>query len=176
MTVVASIPDRPEWDDWFMTLCFVIAQRSIDKHTKHGCVVVDNSKSILSVGYNSPPRNCNDFKIPLERPEKYMYMEHAESNAISNAARVGTPLNGSTFYITGPPCHECYRRIINVGASRIVCGPIQSTMVTPEVVQALAKMGQHQKMETMSFENGDAIRNLLHRTEDYLDEKLGEIG
>lgn len=117
---------RPSWDVYFMTMAFVIAQRSLDPDTKHGCVVVADDKTILSVGYNSPPRGCDDSKIPLTRPLKYYFMAHSEINAISNAARHGVPLIGSTFYITGFPCEVCFRSIVNVGAKKIVYGPITS--------------------------------------------------
>lgn len=116
--------ERPDWDTWFMTLAFIVSQRSLDKTTKHGCVVVDTSHTILSVGYNGPPRGCIDENVPLDRPAKYLFMEHAESNAITNAARSGISLRGSFFYITGPPCHDCFRKIVNVGAVKIIQGPI----------------------------------------------------
>lgn len=117
---------RPSFDLWFMTLSFLVSQRSLDPNTKHGCVVVDDSNTILSVGYNSPPRGCVDEEIPLTRPEKYMYMAHAEINAITNAARSGVALNNSTFYVTGPPCAVCFRSILNSGAKRLVYGPIKA--------------------------------------------------
>lgn len=131
---------RPEWDDWYVALAAVISQRSYDPSTKHGCVVVAEDRSVLSVGYNAPPRGCADEKIPLTRPEKYSFFEHAESNAINNAAREGIALEGSTFYVTGHPCEACFRRIINVGATRVVIGGIQSHCVTAKDLEAINLM------------------------------------
>lgn len=123
---------RPSFDVWFMTLAFVAAQRSLDPSTKCGCVVVDDGNSILSVGYNSPPRGCVDEVVPLTRPEKYMWMVHAEANAIANAAKCGIALDKSTFYVTGPPCIVCFRSILNSGAKRLVYGPNKAVSLSEE--------------------------------------------
>ena len=84
-------------DEYFMNIAKECSKRSLDPDTKHGCVAVSVDGAILSTGYNGPPRNVDDSKIPLTRPEKYIYMEHSERNCIYNAARVGTPLNGCAF-------------------------------------------------------------------------------
>lgn len=128
-TAELSSVARPDWDVYFMSLCFVVAQRSIDPNTKHGCVVVSDDNTILSVGYNGPPRGCLDERVPLTRPEKYAYFSHSEVNAIANAARHGVALRGSTFYITGFPCEVCFRSMINVGAKTVVYGNIPSKCV-----------------------------------------------
>lgn len=164
---------RTSWDDWFMTLCAVIAQRSLDEHTKHGCVVIDSDRTILSIGYNSPPRGCVDEMIPLTRPEKYAFMEHSESNAIINAARTGTCLKGSTFYITGHPCHECFRKILNVGAKAIVYGPVGSHCIDDESMKAIEIMSRgHVSFEMREYKSWDSIIDTLDVTADYLHKKL----
>jgi dCMP deaminase len=109
---------RPDWDNFFLSLCFMIARRSLDQHTKHGCVIVDERHRIISTGYNGPPGGLDDATIPLTRPEKYKYMEHSELNAILNSGTKN--LVGSTFYITGLPCHTCFRQMKIVGAKRII--------------------------------------------------------
>lgn len=154
---------RPEWDDYFIALTFLISLRSLDKHTKCGCVVVGEENSILSTGYNSPPRGCNDSKIPLERPHKYAFMEHAESNAIINAARIGTPLKNSIFYITGPPCNTCFGKIISVGAKKIVYGP--STHSTHEKEKDIIDlMKENQKIIVEKHKNNVNVSDLLSST------------
>lgn len=120
--------DRISWDDYFISMCFLVSQRSLDPHTKHGCVAVDKNHSILGCGYNSPPRGCDDTKVPLTRPEKYKWFVHSEANLVANAARNGIKLDGATIYITGFPCIECLRLIINTGISEIVYGPKNSVM------------------------------------------------
>jgi len=124
--------EKIDWDSYFMAMTFMVATRSIDTSTKCGCVVVAPDHSVLSMGYNSPPRGCDDEKVPMTRPEKYAYMAHAEANAIANAAREGIALKGSTFYITGFPCSVCFRSMKNAGAARIVYGPNMAAMHTLE--------------------------------------------
>ncbi len=174
---------RPSWDSWFMTLTFVVAQRSLDKHTKCGCVAVDDSKSILSVGYNSPPRGCIDSDIPTDRPAKYLYMEHSESNAVNNAARCGISLKGSTFYVTGPPCNACFRRIINVGAVRIVHGPILHQR-TEEEIESIKIMNnraaenfsstRYCAVEMQEMHDMSSVYGLLDQTHEYIVKKLNK--
>ncbi len=170
------VDTRPDWDSWFLTLCFVVAQRSLDKDTKHGCIAVDSSRSILSSGYNSPARGCDDTQVPLERPAKYDYMEHSESNAIVNAARSGTCLAGSTFYITGPPCHSCFAKMINVGVVKIIHGPTPSTMLNSKTDAIIEFLKRGQDIKTVQITDVSPVLALLSKTERYIDTKLGEFG
>ena len=136
--------DKLSWADLYMSQAFVVAQKSMDPNTKQGCVVTTEDHSPLVTGYNSPPRGCIDHLIPLTSPEKYPFIEHAESNAINNAAREGIRLMGSTFYVTGHPCAGCFKRIRNVGAIRIIYGPVQATKVcfSDEDMKAINIMNQ----------------------------------
>lgn len=169
--------DRPAWPEWFMTICFVVSQKSLDPATKHGCVVVDEENTILSIGYNSPPRGCDDSTVPLTRPEKYGWMEHAESNAINNAARTGISLRGSTFYITGHPCLPCLRRVINVGAVEIVYGPVGSQCISEEDRNEMYKMLRSPKVNVILSEFDETsmgdLKNLLDNTQKYILRKVG---
>ena len=171
---------RPNFDLWFMTLSFIVSQRSLDPDTKHGTVVVDGSNSILSVGYNSPPRGCVDELVPLTRPEKYLWMAHSEINAISNAASSGIALNGSTFYVTGPPCAACFRSILNTGAKRLVYGPIQAKVVNADDENAKRRMVDDgiefgfgkRDFSIEVFNDVESINSLLSKTSSYMFEKI----
>ena len=112
--------DRPDWDYYFMKIAHEVSKRSLDPSSKFGCVAVSKGNSILSTGYNGPPKGVADSSIPLTRPAKYKYMEHAERNCIYNAARVGIPLENCTFYVTALSCVDCTRAMHQVGAKRIV--------------------------------------------------------
>jgi len=133
--------DRPCRDLYLMNLCFEVATKSIDPNTKCGCVFVDDAGGILSTGYNGPIRNAIDDNIPINNEEKYAFLEHSERNSIYNAARVGTPLNKSIVYITGFPCIDCLRGIVQVGAVKVVYGPLQPKMCSsPEYLSIYSKM------------------------------------
>ena len=108
------------WDELFMRHVYLIAQKSKDKYTKIGAVLVKNN-SIIGEGYNGIPRNVSDsIEERQERPEKYFWFEHAERNAIYNCARVGISTENAVLYTQGVPCADCARGIINSGIVEIV--------------------------------------------------------
>jgi len=58
------------------------------------------------------------------RPDKYQWVEHAERNAIYNAARHGIALRGARAYVNWSPvpCADCARAFIQAGIAKII-GP-----------------------------------------------------
>jgi len=111
--------DRPGWDAYFLRIAQLVASRSPDPGTQHGCVLVDADHRVISTGYNGPVQHLPNDMVPLTRPEKYDWFIHAEDNAVAFAR---TDLRGATAYITGPPCAACFRRLLQVGVRRIVFG------------------------------------------------------
>lgn len=111
----------PHWDEYYLDICKVVAARSKDPNTKLGCVIVGPAHEIRTTGYNSFPRGIRD-DVPerLVRPEKYLWIEHAERNAICNAARCGTALEGCTLYVEIMPCMDCARAIVQAGIVQVV--------------------------------------------------------
>ena len=112
-----------EWDRYFLNIAEQVKEKSKDKRTHIGAVIVGKDNEIVSTGYNSFPRGINDnIEERQERPEKYYWIEHAERNAIYNAARIGVSLRESTMYLTcGIPCSDCAKGIISSGIKRIHC-------------------------------------------------------
>jgi dCMP deaminase len=110
------------WDEYFINIAEQVKLKSKDKKTQIGVVVVGKDNEIVSTGYNSFARGINDdISERQERPEKYFWFEHAERNAIYNAARIGVSTLGTTMYMTcGISCADCARAIINSGISKIV--------------------------------------------------------
>jgi dCMP deaminase len=110
-----------EWDKRFMDLALHIASWSKDPSTKVGCVVVGPENGIRSVGYNGFPRGSrDDISERYERPIKYRWTEHAERNAIYNAARIGVSLANCRIYLPWYPCMDCARGIVQSGISMVV--------------------------------------------------------
>lgn len=124
--VYANRDDHPAdlnygWTEYFFNLIGPIKSKSKDPNTKVGCIIVGPDNEIRSTGYNSFPRGIIDtYPDRKERPEKYLWIEHSERNAIYNAARVGVPLKGCTIYMEGIPCMDCARAIIQAGIIRII--------------------------------------------------------
>ncbi len=116
----STLPNN--WDHRFMELARHIGQWSKDRSFGVGCVIVGPDREIRSTGYNGFPREVDDnVEERHERPAKYAWTEHAERNAIYNAARMGTALKGCTMYVPWYPCMDCARAIIQSGISWLVC-------------------------------------------------------
>ena len=110
-----------KWDVRFLRLALEVSTWSKDRSTQVGAVIVGADRSPGPYGYNGFPRFIDDEKEERHiRPTKYEWTEHAERNAIYNAARTGVALKGSTIYVTHVPCADCARAIIQVGITRVV--------------------------------------------------------
>ncbi len=144
----------PTWPEYYFTIAHAVKLKSKDKHTKIGAVIVGRDGEIVSTGYNSLPRNLNDL-IPerYERPEKYNWMEHAERNAIYNAARIGVSTKGCEMYMTcGISCVDCARGVIQAGISVIHVIPGTGAKKTPNVnPEASAKMFAEARVKVMEY-------------------------
>ena len=123
----------PDWDEYYLNICKVVAARSKDPNTQIGCVIVGPAHEIRSTGYNSFPRGIRD-DVPerLERPAKYLWIEHAERNAICNAARAGTATEGCTLYVEIMPCMDCARAIVQAGIVQVAISAERMTQYTSE--------------------------------------------
>jgi dCMP deaminase len=108
------------WDEYYLEMAALVASRSEDESTKCGSVIVGLSNQVISTGYNGFPRGVTNLPERNERPIKYKYFEHAERNAIYNAARSGVSTLGSVIYMTGYPCCDCARAIIQAGITAII--------------------------------------------------------
>lgn len=110
-----------DWNKYFLNLAANVALKSKDESSKIGVVIVGPGHEIRSTGYNGFPRGMNDDDPAKQaRPMKYKYFEHAERNAIYNAARFGAPVEGCTMYCLWPPCSDCARAIIQAGIVKLV--------------------------------------------------------
>jgi dCMP deaminase len=94
---------------------------SKDPHTKVGAIILTpDFLNILSCGINGFPSKVIDTNTTRwERPTKYDYVIHAEINAVCNAAKSGTPLNGSVVVVTLFPCKDCTKALIQAGIKKI---------------------------------------------------------
>lgn len=115
--------DYISWDEYFMGIALLSAQRSKDNNTQVGACIVNGSNKILSLGYNGMPTGCDDNMMPWDREgepldTKYMYVCHAELNAILNAP-IGS-LQNSRLYVTLFPCNECAKAIIQSGIKEVI--------------------------------------------------------
>lgn len=113
------------WDDTFMGIAKLIAQRSKDPNTQVGAVIVGKDKRILSLGYNGMPAGMSDDLNIWERDgdelyQKYTYICHAEENAILNYRGNFGSLEGATIYVSLFPCNNCAKQIVQSGIKTVI--------------------------------------------------------
>ena len=115
--------DYLSWEEYFMGLAILSAERSKDPNSQVGACIVNDENKIVSVGYNGAPIGYNDDKDMVWDREggfldtKYAYVCHSELNAILNSK---TPVKGCRLYVTLFPCNECAKAVIQSGIKEVI--------------------------------------------------------
>jgi dCMP deaminase len=115
--------DYLSWNDFFMGVACLAAQRSKDPRTQVGSCLINNDNKIIGVGYNGFPIGCSDDEFPWGRTDnplesKDLFVAHSELNTITNCVD-RAELKGSTMYVTLFPCSECAKIIIQSGIRKV---------------------------------------------------------
>ena len=129
--MVKGIDKRPDWDDYFIGIAKEVTKRATCNRGRSGCVIVKD-KRILATGYVGAPSglsHCDEVGHMLRdviasdgsMSKHCIRTIHAEQNAICQAAKFGTSLEGATMYCTMEPCFDCAKMIVNCGIKRVVC-------------------------------------------------------
>jgi len=111
------------WDEFFMGVAMLAAERSKDPSTQVGACIVNQDNKIIATGYNGAPRGYDDDNCMCWAREgefldtKYAYVCHAELNAILNSP---IPVSGSRIYVALFPCNECAEAIIQSGIKEVI--------------------------------------------------------
>ncbi|HOI17478.1 MAG TPA: cytidine/deoxycytidylate deaminase family protein [Geobacteraceae bacterium] len=135
---------RPAWDEYFMEITRLVARRSTCMRRSVGAVLVKD-KNILATGYNGAPSgvaHCLDVgclreRMAVQSGERHELCRglHAEQNAIIQAAKHGTNINGATLYCTTMPCIICSKMLINAGILRIVYAQGYPDQLAEEMIE-----------------------------------------
>ena len=122
--VVKKVAPRKciSWDECFMRMAHIIAERSKDPSTQAGAIVVNKNNIVIGAGYNGWPRGIASDALPWEKEgdfenTKYAYVCHAEENAIYNANNF---TEDCKIYCTLFPCNECVKAIIQNGIKEVI--------------------------------------------------------
>ena len=120
---------RPSWDDYFLSIARQVGSRSTCTRRRIGALVV-RDKRILATGYNNVPsglEHCtvvgclrDELNIPSGERHELCRGIHAEQNAVVQAAKHGTSIDGASIYVTNQPCILCAKILINAGIKEIV--------------------------------------------------------
>lgn len=117
-------PDYLEWTEYFMATAFLAAKRSKDPCSQVGACIVNDNNIIVGIGYNGMPKGCHDDVFPWMKESenslenKYLYVCHAEINAILNKNSVD--VRNCTLYVGLFPCNECAKVIIQSGVKEVI--------------------------------------------------------
>jgi dCMP deaminase len=122
--------DRTSWDEYFMRIAQIVAERATCTRAKIGSVIVKD-KNIIATGYNGSPAghpHCTEVGCLIyvsrdpdgEEEENCFRTIHAEINAIAQAAKHGVSIEGADIYVTASPCYHCLKTIMNTGIRRVL--------------------------------------------------------
>jgi dCMP deaminase len=123
---------RPNWDEYFMKLAMLASERATCPRMHCGCVLVKD-REVIATGYNGSipgDDHCEDVGC-LVVDNHCVRTNHAEMNAIVQAARKGHMIDGGTAYVTNMPCTTCAKALIAAGVKRVVIfSDYHSTLAT----------------------------------------------
>lgn len=148
------------WATRFMGMCEQIASWSEDRDHHVGCIIVGPvGQEIRTSGYNGLPRGVSsDQQSRFDRAsgEKFFWFEHAERNAIYNAARMGVSLQDCTAYVNRFPCADCGRALIQSGIKAVVAPPIpENDGALDHSFQVSARMLREAGIEIIEYREGE---------------------
>lgn len=131
------------WDEYFMGIAKLSAMRSKDPNTQVGACIVSSDNHILSIGYNGTPNGFSDSEFPWDREgtpleTKYLYVCHAEMNAINNYRGNKKDFEGAKIYVDLFPCNECAKLIIQNGIKEVIY--LSDKYATTDSTLAVKKM------------------------------------
>ena len=116
----ASFPHRPSWDEYFMATAVLISTRSNCERLHVGWVIVTGGgrkNRIVAAGYNGFLPGAPHVSRLREGHEQATV--HAEQNAVADAARRGSSVEGCVAYVTHYPCVNCAKILAAAGIAEI---------------------------------------------------------
>lgn len=122
---------RPDWQEYFLKVMDTVSLRANCDRGRSAAIIVQD-KRIIATGYVGAPaglQTCDELghlikSVYDERGGEHKHCirtTHAEMNAIAQAAKYGTPINGATIYTRMTPCFDCAKLLINAGIKKVVC-------------------------------------------------------
>ena len=111
---------RPTWDEYFMATAVLISTRSSCERLNVGCVIVTGGtrkNRIVAACYNGYLPGAPHVSHVREGHEQATV--HAEQNAVADAARRGSSVEGCVAYVTHYPCINCAKILASAGIAEI---------------------------------------------------------
>jgi len=122
VAAAAASPEiaRPSWDEYFMATALLISTRSPCERLHVGCVMVSGGarkNRIVAAGYNGFLPGVPHLSRMRDGHEQATV--HAEQNAVADAARRGSSVEGCTAYVTHYPCINCAKILAAAGIAEV---------------------------------------------------------
>ena len=161
---------QKQWDEYFLKIAETVALKSKDPSSQMGCVIVDNHKRVVSVGYNGMVQGADESKMTLkDRPMKYHFVIHSEMNALLYAHK---DLTGCTIYNMIATCDNCLKHCLQAGIKRFVYKELRvhshstdpkHSMTNTETDEAIIRLlTSMPEVETLNVTNGKTyIQDIL---------------
>jgi dCMP deaminase len=142
------------WHPRFLDMARMVATWSKDPNTQMGAVIVSHDRRFITTGYNGFPRGIRDDKRLLDRELKRKMVVHAEANAVYNCPWDPHKID-STIYITGQPCGDCAKAIIQAGIKKVVYLRYDFTDHWAETMMIAQQLLLEAGVELIEVEEGD---------------------
>jgi dCMP deaminase len=117
ISTLKSLEWRPQWSEYFMSVAYLIAKRSACTRLHVGCVITHDNR-IVATGYNGYLSGV--VHEPVMRDNHDVTIIHAETNAVTDAAKRGVTLKDCIAYVTHIPCVNCAKVLLSAGIKKIV--------------------------------------------------------
>jgi dCMP deaminase len=141
-------------DSQWLALCELKGRESPDPRTQVGCIIVGPDDNVRCEACNTYPIGIrDDIRERADAPLKYIWIEHAERNAIYLAARRGVSTQGCTMIVELAPCVDCARAIIQAGVVQVVINKKRS-----DGYCGVRYSGEHSMAMALLAEAGIAVR------------------
>lgn len=124
--------NRKSWEEVGLSIAREVSNRSPDCQTKVGAYLTTKDHRPISTGFNGFPSGVNDEILPNMRPDKHLWIVHAEVNTILNAAKQGRITENSILYCTHIPCKNCLLFCWQAGIHDIIYSKGGHTVMTSE--------------------------------------------
>ena len=162
------------FDDKFMRTwlaeAYRIAQDSPDLSTQNGAILIGKDGYTIGKGFNTLPHGVSITQERLERPAKYLWTEHAERNALFNAAAFGFATPGSTMVCPWAACVDCARAMIQCGVKTLITHQDAYDRSPPHWIDSIAvayEMFNESGLEVIFYKGHLNARTIRHNGEEW---------
>lgn len=112
---------RPDWDEYFMRMADLVAERSTCLRRSVGAVLVREQR-VIATGYNGSVHgqpHCSEAGCLIVDGHCKRTV-HAEMNALLQCAAHGVAARGTAVFCTASPCLDCAKALVQAGVRRVV--------------------------------------------------------